>query len=594
MAQVTINGKAYEFKKGERILEVALRNNVTIPHYCYHPSLSIPANCRICLAEVWAPNRAGKLEAMPQLKATCHTECSDGMVIYTDSPRSMANQKAVMEFLLINHPVDCPVCDKAGECYLQDYSYEYGRGQSRFLEEKVKNPKKDIGSNILLYSDRCIMCTRCVRFTREVSGTDELMVDGRGDREMIDVFPGRALENELAGNVVDICPVGALLDKNFLFQQRVWFLTRTPSIDGLTASGDNIFVNHNDGKVHRITPRTNMDVNTWWITDEVRYSWKHVHSEQRLRMPRVKGMAPFAQDQSAQAWRAGLARASGVVADAVNARKRTALVVSPMLSCEDAFELATWIMAMDRTAMLAVGPVPFRGENKTFKSGFTLYAEKAPNARGVRRVLEAVAAQSGAGKVEDFAGFQAALQSKQFGAVVMTGNYPSDWVTPQLRDSLMATPLVLIDTLETSLCNLADVVLPGATWCEKDGSFQNVKDRVQAFERAIVPVDFCRSEAQIGADLRQVLDAAGTRAGAGAGAGSGSAAAVRAGFARPVPPHASGAQPYNSARATKPRVHAAAIRSRMAQVPGLDALTKDVHEPSTGLEQASDMAFAEL
>ncbi len=584
MPQVTINGKAFEFSKGERILEVALRNNVTIPHYCYHPSLTIPANCRICLAEVWAPNRAGTLEAMPQLKATCHTECSEGMVVYTDSPRSLANQKAVMEFLLINHPVDCPVCDKAGECYLQDYSYEYGRGQSRFLEEKVKNPKKDIGQNILLYSDRCIMCTRCVRFTREVSGTDELMVDGRGDREMIDVFPGRALNNELAGNVVDICPVGALLDKNFLFQQRVWFLTRTPSIDGLTASGDNIFVGHNGGAVHRITPRTNMDVNTWWITDEVRYSWKHVHSERRLRMPRVKGLPEFGRDQSQQAWRAGLNKAVGTVADAVNARKGTALVVSPMLSCEDAFELATWMLAMDPAAVLAVGPVPFQGENKTFKSGFTLYAEKAPNARGVRRVLEALVPQGS--RVLDFAAFQAAHRSSTFGAVVITGNYPSDWVTPELRDGLIGTPLVLIDTLETVLCQMADVVLPGATWCEKEGSFQNVKDRLQAFERAITPVDFCKSESDIGAELQRVVAAAlpGTRTHP-AGA-----------HAQLATVHAGDPQSHvtQSARAVSPRLHAQGIRSRMWQVNGLASMAAELHQPSTCIEQSSDMAFAEL
>ena len=342
MPQITINGTAYEFSKGEKILQVALRHDVEIPHYCYHPSMSIPANCRICLAEVAMPNpKSGKLETMGQLKPTCQTDCSDGMVVTTDSPRSMANQKSVMEFLLINHPVDCPVCDKAGECYLQDYSHEYGRGQSRFLEEKVKNPKKDIGPNILLYSDRCIMCTRCVRFTREVTGTDELMVDGRGDREMIDVFPGKPLDNPLAGNVTDICPVGALLDKEFLFQQRVWFLTKTPSIDGLTASGDNLFVEHNQGRVHRIKPRTNMDVNTWWITDEVRYSWKHVHSENRIRMPRVKGLPAFEAGSAVQAWKAGIAKAEGTVAAAVNAKQKTAVMVSPMLTCEDAFTLAS-------------------------------------------------------------------------------------------------------------------------------------------------------------------------------------------------------------------------------------------------------------
>ena len=554
MPQITINGTAYEFSKGEKILQVALRHDVEIPHYCYHPSMSIPANCRICLAEVAMPNpKSGKLETMGQLKPTCQTDCSDGMVVTTDSPRSMANQKSVMEFLLINHPVDCPVCDKAGECYLQDYSHEYGRGQSRFLEEKVKNPKKDIGPNILLYSDRCIMCTRCVRFTREVTGTDELMVDGRGDREMIDVFPGKPLDNPLAGNVTDICPVGALLDKEFLFQQRVWFLTKTPSIDGLTASGDNLFVEHNQGRVHRIKPRTNMDVNTWWITDEVRYSWKHVHSENRIRMPRVKGLPAFDAGNAAQAWKAGIAKAEGTVAAAVNAKQKTAVMVSPMLTCEDAFTLASWALSLDPKAELAVGPVPFTGEDRTFKGGFTMYAEKAPNARGVRRVLEALSAKRGGGAVHDAAAFTAAMRAKQFGAVVITGNYPSDWVTPEFRDAAMGTAVVLIDTLENPLANMAECVLPGATWTEKAGTFENVKNRLQAFERAIETTDFVKGEFQIGADLQ-------------------------AGFeSRP-------------ARA----VTAEAIRAKMAMVPGLERFGSDVHVPDLSFEQAADMQFAEI
>jgi NADH-quinone oxidoreductase subunit G len=554
MAQVTINGKSYGFEKGEKILQVALRHDVEIPHYCYHPSMSIPASCRICLAEVWAPNpKTGALEPMPQLKPTCQTDCTDGMVVSTDSPRSIANQKSVMELLLINHPVDCPVCDKAGECYLQDYSHEYGRGQSRFLEEKVKNPKKDIGPDILLYSDRCIMCTRCVRFTREVTGTDELMVDGRGDREMIDVFPGKPLDNPLAGNVVDLCPVGALLDKDFLFQQRVWFLTKTPSIDGLTASGDNLFVEHNDSKVHRIKPRTNMDVNTWWITDEVRRGWKHVHSESRIRLPRVRGLDAFEPSQAAQAWKAGLAKAQGTVAGAVNAGKRAAIMVSPMLSCEDAFELASWVLALDPNAELAVGPVPFAGEDRTFKGGFTMYAEKAPNARGVRRVLEALAARRGGGSVHDAASFVAAVRAGKIGAAVVTGNYPSDWVTPELRDACMHLPMVVIDTLENPLCAMAECVLPGATWVEKAGTFENVKGRLQAFLRAIEPIDFARAECQVGSDLRAAF--AGSRA------------------------------------AT---VNPALVRAAMAKVPGLERFATDVHVPDLSFTQASDMQFAEV
>ncbi len=554
MPQITINGTAYEFRKGEKILQVALRHDVEIPHYCYHPSLSIPANCRICLAEVAMPNpKSGKLETMGQLKPTCQTDCAEGMVVTTDSPRSIANQKAVMEFLLINHPVDCPVCDKAGECYLQDYSHEYGRGQSRFLEEKVKNPKKDIGPNILLYSDRCIMCTRCVRFTREVTGTDELMVDGRGDREMIDVFPGKPLDNPLAGNVTDICPVGALLDKEFLFQQRVWFLTKTPSVDGLTASGDNIFVEHNDGKVHRIKPRTNMDVNTWWITDEVRYSWKHVHSESRVRMPRVKGMPAFGAGDAAAAWKAALARAQGTLADAARAGKRLGLMASPMLTCEDAFALASWVLALDPKAELAVGPVPVKGEDRTFKGGFTMYAEKAPNARGVRRVLEALSARRGGGAVHDAASFAAALRGRQLGAAVVTGNYPSDWVTPDLRDACAGTPVVLLDTLENALCNMAEAVLPGATWMEKAGTFENAKHRLQAFERAIEPADFARAEAQSAMDLLAAHE---------------------------------GRRPA--------AFDAAAMRTSMAGVAGLERFATEVHVPDLSFQQTADMQFAEI
>ena len=290
MPQLTINGQELGFEDGQSILEVALSNELEIPHYCWHPGLSVVASCRICLVEVWAPNprNDNKLEAIPKLLPACQTPAADGQVVHIDSPKATANQRAVMEYLLINHPVDCPVCDQAGECSLQDYAYRYGRSASRFEETKIKQPKKDLGPDILLYSDRCIMCSRCVRFTREVTGTCELMVEGRGAQESIDVFPGRALDNELSGNVIDLCPVGALLDKDFLFQQRVWYLTRTPSIDGLTSGGDNISVEHNHGVVYRIKPRTNLEVNTWWISDEIRWGWKFIHDESRRRMPRVR------------------------------------------------------------------------------------------------------------------------------------------------------------------------------------------------------------------------------------------------------------------------------------------------------------------
>ena len=500
MPSITINGQAHDFEPGETILQIALRNEVEIPHYCYHPGLSIAANCRICLAEVWAPNprNEGKLEPWPKLVPTCQQTASEGMVIHTDSPKSVANQKQVMELLLINHPVDCPVCDQAGECHLQDYSYQYGRGESRFREDKNKQPKKSIGPNVLLYSDRCIMCTRCVRFTREVTGTGELMVDGRGSTGQIDVFPGMALDNELASNVIDLCPVGALLDKDFLFKQRVWFLTKTPSIDGITSSGDNIWVEHNEGTVHRIKPRENPDLNDWWITDEVRYGWKFVHDEGRLRLPAVRGRDPFDPTRAGDAWRESLAAANEVLE--TGARDgRIGLLVSPMLSCEDAYLLAQWVRSIDADVVFGVGPVPIDGEDRSYGE-YVVRAEKAPNARGVRRVLTGLLGGEAGGILEADA-FLAEARAGRFSATVITGNYASDWVTPEWADAVAAKPYVLIDTLPSRLVDAASVLLPGATWMEKAGSFQNADDRLQAFERSIATIDYCKGEAQIGIDL---------------------------------------------------------------------------------------------
>ncbi len=552
MPELTINGKKHAFKPGQTILQAALDQGVEVPHYCYHPGLSVVANCRICLGEVWAPNpRTGKLEAFPKLVPTCQQAASEGMVVYTDSPKAVANQKSVMEFLLINHPVDCPVCDQAGECHLQDYSYQYGRGQSRFTEAKNKQPKKDVGPNILLYSDRCIMCTRCVRFTREVTGTNELMVDGRGATEQIDIFPGMALNNELAGNVVDLCPVGALLDKDFLFQQRVWFLKKTPSIDGITASGDNISVEHNDGRVYRIKPRVNEAVNKWWITDEVRYGWKFVHSESRITMPAIKGKPAFDALKPMEAWREATAAVESAMKALTASKKNLALLVSPMLSCEDAYHLARYALKVDPEAMLAIGPVPFLGEDKTFPGGFTIRAEKAPNARGVRRVLEALA---GGKPVANAQGFESALASGKFAAAIVTGNYPSDWVTPSLLKALSGlTTVVAIDTLANAVTAMASVVLPGAVWIEKAGSFENANSRLQAFEKAIDPIEHAKSEAQIALNLL-------------------------------------------GARIGKPAADycPATTRSEMSKVAGLDSMSNALHAPEHSETVESDMQMVEL
>tara|TARA_B100002052_G_scaffold285527_1_gene298458 strand:- start:1347 stop:2993 length:1647 start_codon:yes stop_codon:yes gene_type:complete len=548
MPSITINGRPAEFEEGQSILEVALAQEQEIPHYCWHPGLSVVANCRICLAEIWAPNprNEGKLEPMPKLMPTCQTMAQDGQVVYTDSPKAVANQRSVMELLLINHPVDCPVCDQAGECYLQDYAYRYGRASSRFEEEKIKQPKKDIGEHVLLYGDRCIMCTRCVRFTREVTGTEELMVQGRGATEEIDVFPGKGLDNELSGNVVDLCPVGALLDKDFLFAQRVWFMTKTPSIDGITASGDNISVEHNNGTVFRLKPRPNASINKWWISDEIRYGWKFIHDESRHVMPMLRSRDEWPSPKAAEAWTASMEAATkGLKSDG-----RLAMMVSPMLSCEDAWHLGQMALSIDPQAVIGVGPVPFNGEDKSFPGGYTVRAEKAPNARGVRRVLSALGID-----VLDAVGMEKALSSNtSIDRVILTGNYPSEWVTPSFADAVgQERFLLLIDTLPNSLTSRADVFLPGATWMEKAGTFENVDGILQSFEQAIEPVDYCKSEAQIAMDLQSALSG------------------------------------------QKPTVfNAAATRQAMASQAALDRFVSDVTLPKVPQTVESDMSIIEL
>src|SRR3954454_15017109 len=355
MPRITVDGKSIEAKPGQMILQACLDAGMALPHYCYHPGLSIPASCRICLVEV---------EGLPKLVPSCQTPIRDGMGVHSNSSKAIANQKQVMEYLLINHPLDCPVCDQAGECLLQDYSYQYGRSQSRFEEDKAKKPKKDVGDNVYLYADRCIMCTRCVRFTREVSGTSELFVEGRGHREEIAIFPGRPVNNKLAGNVVDLCPVGALLDKDFLFKQRVWLLKEAPSISPADSGGENIWIHHNEGVIYRIKPRYNAEVNTWWITDDTRYSYKPVGDEKRLsgaRRIQYGSQIETTYNKAVEEADAGIRAAYADTPGNLYA------VLSPMMACEEAWLLGKYIRSIDPEALLVLGPVPTTGENEVFK-----------------------------------------------------------------------------------------------------------------------------------------------------------------------------------------------------------------------------------
>lgn len=482
MPRITIDGQSIECKDKTNILQACLDAGITLPHYCYHPGLSVPASCRICLVEV---------EGLPKLVPSCQTAIRDGMVVHSKSSKAIANQKQVMEYLLINHPLDCPVCDQAGECLLQDYSYQYGRSQSRFEEDKAKKPKKDVGLNVLLYADRCIMCTRCVRFTREVSGTSELYVDGRGHREEIDIFPGKPLDNKLSGNVVDICPVGALLDKDFLFKQRVWLLKRVPSVSPADAGGENIWLEHNEGTIWRIKPRYNAEVNQWWISDDTRYSFKAVHDDKRLTTAAKSQYGSQIDTTLHHAIEHAQEELHRIVKE--NGPGSLYAMLSPMMACEEAWLLGKYIRSLDPQAVLVLGPVPTSGQNEVFKNPmtgkqtFTIQAEKVPNKKGIERIIALLGGPTMS--LDDLA------KSTKAKAGWIVGGYQSNWVTDALK--LPKGVKIVQDILPSKLTETADALLPAAAWAEKDGCWENHAGKIQPFSAAIAPPDGTMREGDV-------------------------------------------------------------------------------------------------
>jgi len=289
MPTVTIDGQQITVPEKTNIIEAARMLGIEIPHYCYHPGLSVAGNCRMCMVEI---------EKMPKLAIACFTLCTDGMVVHTNSEKVRQARKNVLEYLLANHPLDCPVCDQAGECWLQIYYMQHGQYESRMMEHKIKKTKKatPIGPHVMLDQERCILCGRCVRFCDEITKTHELGIFGRGNREELDVFPGRQLDNQYSGNVVDICPVGALTDRDFRFQVRVWYLDVQDSICPGCSRGCNIQIHYNLDRPHhthgrrlaRLKPRHNPHVNQFWMCDAGRYGFKFVDAENRIFTPMVR------------------------------------------------------------------------------------------------------------------------------------------------------------------------------------------------------------------------------------------------------------------------------------------------------------------
>jgi len=466
MAKLTIDGREVEAPDNYNLIQAAELLGIEIPHYCYHPGLSIVGNCRMCLVEV---------EKAPKLQIACNTRVTEGMVVRTQSDKAKAAQKAVLEFLLINHPIDCPVCDQAGECKLQDYYMDYDRQPSRFALGKKNHKGKaiDIGSEVMLDQERCILCARCTRFFDEVTHTSELAIFGRGDHNEIDIYPGRKVDNKYAGNVVDICPVGALTQKDFRFRMRVWYLHRTASVCGGCARGCSIDIHHNRGRIYRFKPRFNPDVNSYWMCDEGRHGFPALQGETRLTEPLVQqGDRLIPED-----WPTALRRVATTIAGYKESggAKAMGAIVGAQATNEEAFALKDLMIntiGSGRVATLGWSPPGASGDDDLL-----IRADKNPNRRGLEAIglsrdgLERLSAAVASGELKMLVVMRAdlvrALGEAEF-----------------LRRFGALDYMVVLDSDANETCQMANQVMPLAAYPEMDGSFTNFQGQVQRIYQA--------------------------------------------------------------------------------------------------------------
>jgi NADH-quinone oxidoreductase subunit G len=511
MATVIVNGQDVTLGDNERlnVVQAAKKAGVEIPHYCWHPSLSVVASCRMCLVEVGEKKPDGTVAMMPKLVPACQTPARDNTVVVTNSDKVKQAQAATLEYLLLNHPLDCPTCDQAGECFLQDYSYRYGRAQTRLQEPKlIKQDKDYIGEHITLFTDRCVMCSRCVRFTREVSGTAELQIINRGSHAEIDIFPGNPCDNKLAGNVVDLCPVGALCSKDFLYKQRVWWLRTRNSVCPNCSTGCSIYVDQNEDHVYRLRPRENHMAQGHFMCDEGRFGYSYIHAEERLRVPEWKTAPSDVNGHAGPRWTETLNHVRDSFKQLAKKNgQQIAAVFSPWMTCEDAYLLASWLKKLSPKVRLVMGPVPFVGEDdhypKNFRgepiepTKFTIRAEKCPNRLGVAAVLAHFEPAT-----QDFASLRESALSEQLQAVYVVGGGPLNWLTSDDIKALARVPLLVVqDILQSELTAAAEVVLPGASFNEKDGTFVNHAGLAQMIHRATHPVSEGYTDARIFMEL---------------------------------------------------------------------------------------------
>ncbi len=463
LVTINIDGRDVVVSKGTNVIEAAKLLGIEIPHYCYHQKLTVAGNCRMCLIEAGIPavdptTGKQKISWIPRPQIGCGTNASPGLHIRTNTPMVKNCREGVTEMLLINHPLDCPICDQAGECKLQEHSTAYGRGYSRFIEQKNVKPKRiQLGPRVTLDDERCILCSRCIRFSREVAKDDVLGFVERGSYSTLTCYPGKNLENNYSLNTVDICPVGALSSTDFRFKMRVWFLKTTSSIDTESSVGANTTVWSREGVIYRITPRQNDEVNDVWMTDSGRLLYKKVRADDRLLNATVRGAIISSSEAIVAA--ADLLKMGGV-----------AVVGSARSSVEEQFLTKKAAEALQAPVSLVsrVG----EGDN------ILLSADRNPNVRGA--LVTGLISELPKTQLAELG---ASIDSGEIKTVLSMGE---DLVAAGLSATqIAALNIVYIGSQANPTSAMAKVVIPSLTVFEKNGTFVNQQFRLQKFSKAV-------------------------------------------------------------------------------------------------------------
>lgn len=482
MPQFEFDGQLIETKPGKTIIEAAYDNGLAVPHFCWHPELKVAGNCRMCLVQVGMPakDREGnfeldengnkKINFIPKMQIACASPVQDGMVVKSISDEAIESQEAVMEFLLINHPLDCPICDEAGECKLQEYSFKHSKGQSRFEEEKNHKPKRQVwGPNVVFDAERCISCSRCIRFAEEVAKQDVLTFVQRGDHVTIELFDGTTFDSPYSMNVIDICPVGALTSPDFRFEARVWELSSNESISQYDGTGTNIYLGVRNNEILRITPRNNMYVNKYWMRDDARLSYDFVNKN-RVVKPLINNAGLFEDVE----WDDAIAYTASKLENFKG--DKIVFVASSKSTNEDNFIFNKFAKEVSKTNNV----IYFTHTEESREDDLLAVTDMTPNTKGLEEL--------GIGKESNIKASELAtkLKNGEIRAMYVMEEDFEDY--PEILDQLNNLSLLVVHSYNTNkrINSFADVVLPTSTFAEIEGTYTNLDGRVQHFTPALV------------------------------------------------------------------------------------------------------------